>query len=150
MSLAHHIIMKWPALPQKRFMHSFEKWFSFNFIIKFPISDPLIYYSVSYIGIYYYFLQYIYSWMTLYYILRFCGMSYCLIKSIKISTICNRFITFRENLLVYILAKLSAWKIWGMIKILWDHPFKMSTFFRGEGSKICQICQRIVVKNCQR
>ena len=31
-----------------------------------------------------------------------------------------------------------------------DHPFKTSAFFRGEGSKICQICQRIVLKNCWR
>ena len=29
-----------------------------------------------------------------------------------------------------------------------DHPFKTSAFFsEGEGSKICQICRRIVVKN---
>ena len=25
-------------------------------------------------------------------------------------------------------------------KLVWDHPFKMSAFFRGVGSKICQIC----------
>ena len=31
-----------------------------------------------------------------------------------------------------------------------DHPFKTSEFFRGEGSKICQVCRRIVVKNCRR
>ena len=29
-----------------------------------------------------------------------------------------------------------------------DHPFKMSVFFKGEGSKIGHICWRIVVKNC--
>ena len=27
-----------------------------------------------------------------------------------------------------------------------DHPFMTSAFFRGEGSKIGQICQQIVVK----
>ena len=31
-----------------------------------------------------------------------------------------------------------------------NHPFKMSAFFRGEGSKIGQICRQIVVKNCRR
>ena len=32
----------------------------------------------------------------------------------------------------------------------WDHPFKMSAFFRGKGSKICQFCRRIVEKYCRR
>ena len=31
-----------------------------------------------------------------------------------------------------------------------DHPFKTSACSRGEGSKICQICRRIVLKNCRR
>ena len=30
--------------------------------------------------------------------------------------------------------------------IVMDHSFRMSAFFRGEGSKICQICQQIAVK----
>ena len=32
----------------------------------------------------------------------------------------------------------------------WDHPFQTSGFLRGEGSKICQICRQIVLKNCRR
>ena len=32
----------------------------------------------------------------------------------------------------------------------WDHPFKTSAFFSGEGSKISQICWQLVVKNCRR
>ena len=31
-----------------------------------------------------------------------------------------------------------------------DHPLKTLAFFRGEGSQICQICQRIVVKKCRQ
>ena len=31
-----------------------------------------------------------------------------------------------------------------------DPPFKTSVFLGGEGSKLCQICQRRVVKNCRR
>ena len=37
-----------------------------------------------------------------------------------------------------------------LIDSLGDHPFKTSAFFRGEGSKICQIRRRIVVKNYRR
>ena len=33
-------------------------------------------------------------------------------------------------------------------KELRDHPFKTSAICRGQGSKIGQICRRIVVKNC--
>ena len=36
------------------------------------------------------------------------------------------------------------------IKPLRDYPFKTSACSRGEGSKICQICRRIVLKNCRR
>ena len=31
-----------------------------------------------------------------------------------------------------------------------DHPFKTSVFFRGEGSKICQICRRIKISKFRK
>ena len=37
-----------------------------------------------------------------------------------------------------------------VVLVFRDHPLKTSAFFKGEGSKICQICRRIVVKKCRR
>ena len=59
---------------------------------------------------------------------------------------------------LFILQKL--WLHWSINKIIpvsivliffpsRNHPFKMSAFFRREGSKIGQICCPIIVKNCQ-
>ena len=64
------------------------------------------------------------------------------IKYLKGLCICRIELVF--NLFRVRVEGLNVCQRLGMLKALWDHPFKTSSFFRGEGSKIGQICRQIV------